>query len=395
MKTLLTLLLTWGFLLAEVIAAPVDEYVAVIREQGQDPIKFIQSALKSRDLLIFDDAIHSAQEPFDFYQQLLQDPEIQKSVRYIFIEVFSTADQPRLDAYFNASTRDNNLLSKVFQDDYGGYGWKYQTYLDLLSTIWEINSKLPPEARLQVIGVSQPVYWEAIHTRQDYDLFQDSLSARDYYIYRTIREKMEHFKSGKKGVFLTNTRHAYKHLKNAEGKLHWNTATFFNEWDPGKTLSVRFHNVVLSIQPATKKAEQRTAQGLEEFDYKWVRLDNGAWDDAFSKAGNRPVAISLNGNTFGLTPYVGNLMLDASPGQTMADVYDAIIFLKPLEELHLSAQFNFIFTPEFKTELKRRILLMEGSHLDAFLKENGCKDIDELIALIAVGEPQKKSPYTG
>jgi hypothetical protein len=254
---------------------------------------------------------------------------------------------------------------------------------------------LPAEARLQVIGVSQPIYWEAIHTRQDYDVFQDSLSARDYYMYLTIREKLDHFKSAKKGIFLTNTRHAYKHLKNAEGKLHWNTATFFTEWDPGKTLSIRFHNVVLSIQPAKKKAEQRTAQGLEEFDYKWVRVDNGAWDDAFEKAGSRPVAISLNGNLFGRAPYIGNLMLNAFPGQTMADVYDALIFLRPLEELHLSAQFNFIFTPEFKTELKRRILLMESSHLEAFLKENGCKDIDELIALIAAGEPQKKSPYTG
>src|SRR4030095_12174401 len=103
---------------------------------------------------------------------------------------------------------------------------------------------------------------------------------------------------------------------------------------PGKTLSIRVHNVVLSIQPAKKKAEQRTAQGLEEFDYKWVRVDNGAWDDAFETAGSRAVAISLNGNLFGRAPYIGNLMLNAFPGQTMADVYDALIFLRPLEELH-------------------------------------------------------------
>lgn len=373
--------------------AELDPYVSVIRTQGQNPVAAVRDALAKRDLIIFDDAIHSAKEPFDFYTQLLRDPEIQKTVKYVFVEVFSMAAQPQLDAYFSAAQKNPQLLLKVFQDDYSGFGWRYQTYLDLLSAVWDINSKLPEDRRIKVIGVDEPIYWEALHTRQDYDLFQDSLLGRDYFLYKTILEKLDRFSSGKKAFFLTNTRHGYKHLRGKDGQLFWNCATFFDQFNPGKTWSVRIHNVTLIVEAAVDHEGKKSTEGLEDVQYRWDRVENGNWDKAFAAAGNAPVAIPLIGNAFGNARYEGNLMLYARADQVMSDAYDAVIFLAPLEKLHLSAEFGFIFTESFRTEVKRRIQLMQEGQMDSFLKENGAGSVDAFIESLAAGEPEKPNPF--
>lgn len=370
----------------------VQDYVNVIQQSGTEPVKFVQNVLADHDLIIFDDAIHSAQEPFDFYQKLLRDPVIQKKVKYVFLEVISITAQPSIDAYINEATADSSVLMKTFQDDYSGYGWCYQTYVDLLNTIRNVNRDLPAGEKIQVIGVNQPVYWEGIHSRKDYDLFQDSLAARDYFLFKVILEKMDEFKSGKKGFFLTNTRHCYKHLRGLDGSLHWNTATFFDQWYPGRTYSVRIHNVTLFVE-ATKTAVAGTSEDLDNVQYKWIRMENGIWDRAFELAGNKPVAVPLQNNVFGKASYVGNQMLDSRRDQTMYDAYDAVIFLAPLEELHVSGKFNFIFTPSFRAELKRRIELMEGEHLRAFLNENNAISVDAMIDSLAVVSPVQKNPF--
>jgi hypothetical protein len=364
--------------------------VRALREHGQDPIAFVAAALATHDLLIFDDALHNAREPFEFYQRLLRDPRVRGQLRFVFVEALSIADQPGIDAYLDRPEEDISLLAKAFQDDYGGSGWRYATYLDLLRTVREVNRTLPAAERVRVIGVNPPIYWQALHTREDYDLFLDTLLSRDYAMYRTILVRAGDFKAGK-GLFLTNTRHAYTHLRKAAGGLHWNCATFFHEWHPGRTLSLRVHNVTLRVEAAREVKGPVSAAGMERFDYRWARVEGGAWDRAFAANGNRPVALALAGNAFGNAPYEGNSMLDVAPGQTMADAYDAILFLAPLEQLHDSATLSFFYTPAFKTELRRRFQLLHGADMAGFLADEGAKSLDEWIEKLATAQPAKRN----
>ena len=71
----------------------------------------------------------------------------------------------------------------------------------------------------------------------------------------------------------------------------------------------------------------------------------------------------------------------------MEDAYDAIIFLKPLNQLHFSATTDFFFTPDFKKELKRRITILYGGRIKDMLNEYKVKTIEECIDLIAKPEP--------
>ncbi len=370
--------------------------MGILTNTGQEPVQFVNTLLNDVDLIVFDDALHLAKEPFDFYQRLLQNSTFQSKIKYIFIEVFSITSQPYIDAYLNSATKDENTLLPAFQNDFSGYGFRYQTYFDLLSTLREVNAQLPELEKLQVVCVDQPIYWEAIKTRKDYDLFQKSLIGRDYFMYKMISKTLDGFKSGEKGVFLTNTRHAYKNIKKSNGELYWNTGTFLYQWHPKKTYSIRLHNVSLSIQSAKENVTNSSTQGLDKISYAWIRMENGLWDKAFERNGNKPIAISLKDNVFGRSAYVGNHMLDVAENQTMYDAYDGLIFLAPLEHLHFSAKVDFLYTDSFIPELKRRIRLLQEAELSTFLMKNNVDSLDNFVKeVIQYQEPTKNTLVPG
>ena len=366
----------------------VDKYYNVIKEEGSEPISFVREMLKNYDLLIFDDALHAAVEPFEFYGEYLENNPY--SVNYIFLETTSVLSQVHIDSFLNHQEKDIALLIPVFQQDFN-YGWRYETYLMLFSKIWDINQKLPVQDRIKIIGVDQPIYWEGLHTRKDYDLFQKTLISRDYFMYKTILNYMGNFNSGKKGMFLTNTRHAYKGIRDRDGRFYWNAGTFFHQWHPKKTYAIRFHNMNLSIE-SVKNVAKSSTEGLDRFVYKWVRMDKGLWDKAFARHGNKPVAIPFKGTIFGKHPYIGNHMINILEGQTMYDAYDALIFLKPLEKTMFSAKTNFFCTREFRKEIERRVKIIQGEELEGFLMKNNFKSLNEYIEEICKYIPKKPNP---
>ena len=221
-----------------------------------------------------------------------------------------------------------------------------------------------------------------------------ALAGRDYDMYRLIFEELDGFRSGRKGVFLTNTRHAYTSVRAQDGSFFWNTGTFFRQWHPGRTCSIRIHGPALAIERRRTRADgPSTAQGLEEVEYRWSRVDGGRWDHAFAVRGDAPVAVSLRGTDFGRAPYLGNHQLDAASGQTMADAYDALIFLTPLERQRQAAAMPGLYGADFLPELARRYrLLRTDAELAEELRGAGVFTVEELIAHTFVEWPEKAAP---
>ena len=366
-----------------------EDYLKTIQKEGQEPVSFVKEKIASYDLIIFDDAIHSAVEPFDFYIDFLE--KNPSDIDYIFMEAVPISAQPYLDSFLTHKVKDTTILTNVFQMDLG-YGWPYETYLTLYSKVWDINQKLAANERIQIIGTDQPFHWELLKTIEDFNMAQQSMIARDYFMYKIIADKMDHFNSGKKGFFLTNTRHAYKGIKNSNGFFHWNAGTFFYQWHPDKTYAVRIHNMVLKVESLRKENEGSTAEGLEKVNFEWIRPDNGKWDEAFALNKNHPVAVPFKNNPFGNFPFTGNQMQDAEAGQTMYNAYDALIFLKPLQETKFSAHTKFYYTPEFKKELVHRVKVLYGHDLDAFLQRNKVKTIEEYVERLSAYVPERPNP---
>jgi hypothetical protein len=366
-----------------------------MREGGQDPVSFVLDRFRDHDLLLFDDGMHTAVEPFAFYQKLIREPAFQRQVKYIFLEALPINEQPRLTAYLEAEHEDPTILFPAFQNDYSGSGFPYKTYFDLLHTVYEVNRQLPGAERLRVVCVSNPVHWPEIKTPQDLALFRKGLAGRDALMYEVILDELDHFRSGRKGIFLTNTRHAYKGIRDSQNRLYWNCGTYFHERHPGKSYALRCHHLVLFIERPAEKAAAKaaTAEGMERFAYRWARPGRGRWDEAWQRLGNKPTAVPLVGNVFGREPYVGNHMSDVARGQTFADAYDAVLFLARLEQLRQTAVVGEIYTPGFKSELARRYgVLLTSAQLAARLQEAGAKTVQELIDKEFVSRPERSLP---
>ena len=370
-------------------------HIEVLANEGRPPVEFVLELLQEHDLILFDDANHSALEPFEFYRELVRTPGFQEKVEYIFLEAVSMSEQEGLDAYLSSEPEDVSLLYTAFQNDFSGEGWSYQSYYDLMHEVWEANRSLPEQYRLEVVAANAPVYWSAIESPKDIELFRAGLSSADYTQYRTILSRLERFADGHKGIYLTNTRHAYKDIRDVGGIPFLNAGTFFYLRHPGKTVSVRFHNVVLNVlreRPPTTDV-RRTTAGMESFSYSWGRVADGLWDEAFAAHGNSPVALSLHGNVFGEAPYEGNHMHQAAPGQTMLDANDAVIFLAPLEDLHRSGKNGAMYTASFKPELARRLeLLYTPEQLRLVIESAGVSAIEAYIDATYVSEPPTPLP---
>ena len=370
-------------------------FVDFLDREGRDPLALVLDQIKSYDLLIFDDAWHPALEPFQFYQQLVETPAFYEQVKYIFVEVFSVSQQMNLDAYFTAEREDQTLLFPVFQNDFSGEGWPLKTYFDLMHAIYRANQELPEQQRLRVVAVNSPTYWPAIQSPNDLALFRKSLIGNDYTMYRIILDEMGGFGEGRKGIFLTNTRHAYKGIKDKSGQYFWNCGTFFHQWHPGKTYSIRFHHLALSVEKeiVPDAGTARSTAGMERYAYRWVRMADGLWDSAFEARGNRPVAFSLKDNVFGATAYTGNQVHKAAPGQTMYDANDAIIFLAPLESLHNTAMVDIIYTETFKQELARRYrILYNDTQLKQQFERDGVDNLEALVEKNCLARPAALIP---
>jgi hypothetical protein len=377
--------------------APLQPYLRALHQQGQEPIPFVVGKLDTFDLLIFDDVLHTAVEPFEFYQRLVKDAAFRRKAPAIFLEVIPSNKQRHLDAYLAAKEDDPRLLYPTFQDDANGLGFPYKTYFDFLQVVRAVNQSLPKDARFKVLGVGSPTWWAEIQTPQDLEQFRKSLASYDHHMYASIRDELDQFRSNKKGIFLTNTRHAYKGIRRKDGQYFWNTATFFEQRHPGKAYSIRLHNVTLSILGVKEPpaSAPKTAEGRERIEYKFVRMARGLWDSALRAHGDRPVAFPIVGNVFGEEPYIGNHQLDALPGQKMKDAYDAVIFLAPIEKLRRTALVDFIYTPSFRQELKRRYRIMytEAQLAELFLARQ-VRDLDGLLDKTTCARPEEPSPQT-
>lgn len=360
------------------------QHVDALSHNGAVPQEFVLRKLAKHDLIIFDDGLHTAADPFEFYEELVRSPQFQSLAPYLFLEVVPLNRQPALDAYLNAPDERPELLFPAFQND---FGWPYQSYFDLLKTVREVNSRLPPDRRIKVFAVSTPEIWKEIGSHEDYAIHADTdWIARDYLMFGMIREALADFGEDKKGIFLTNTRHAYRNLRLAQGTRAHSVAAFFDEWRPGKSYVMRFHSPALSV---------RRAGDSDDSDISWARVGSGLWDEAFAAYGAVPVAIELAGTPFGDAPYVGNLMPSAEAGQTMRDVNDAIIFLKPIEELRKTAITSSIYTKAFRRELERRFRIARTeAQLEADLREAGVASVPQLIRKTFVDAPEAPLPQS-
>jgi hypothetical protein len=91
----------------------------------------------------------------DLRTALVRHPDFARKVRSIVVEFGSTTEQATLDRYIRGENVTRAQLEQVWktttQARFSGV-WDSPIYANFLAAVREVNSKLPPEARVRVLG---------------------------------------------------------------------------------------------------------------------------------------------------------------------------------------------------------------------------------------------------
>lgn len=99
---------------------------------------------------------------------LVRDPEFPRVVRVIVIESANPVHQDILDRFIlRGAAMSREDLAPVWRDASGAEVWESPIYEQFLREVRTVNSALPPEQRVRVLGGDSPIDWSRITQAED------------------------------------------------------------------------------------------------------------------------------------------------------------------------------------------------------------------------------------
>jgi hypothetical protein len=213
---------------------------------------------------------------------------------------------------------------------------------DFLVKLWEINSRLPKERKINVFATDFPrPFYSNITDLEQYEKFVKYCD-RNEYMANTIENYLDSTSDKRSCLFVVGCGHAYKSGALLIGKWQINGKSAAN------LLCERFgRDFIFTICTHSPSiANDGTIFG---------KIRKGLFDWVFAKNGNISTAINLQDSPFGKEPYDANanVCFDIATGSYESN-YDGYIFLQPLEEELSNTPLFELYTDTFIEEIKRR-----------------------------------------
>jgi hypothetical protein len=121
---------------------------------GIDAIaRTLMSAFDQADIVALGEA-HGRRLDSDLRIALVRHPDFAKKVRSIVVEFGSTTEQSTLDRYIRGENISRSQLEQVWKTTTQARNgvWDSPIYAEFLAAVRDVNSKLPPDARVRVFG---------------------------------------------------------------------------------------------------------------------------------------------------------------------------------------------------------------------------------------------------
>lgn len=111
------------------------------------------SAFDQVDIVALGEA-HQRKLDSDLRIALVRHPDFPKKVRYIVVEFGSTTEQSTLDRYIRGEDVSSAQLQRVWKTTTQAANgvWDHPIYADFLAAVRDVNSRLPVDARIRVLG---------------------------------------------------------------------------------------------------------------------------------------------------------------------------------------------------------------------------------------------------
>jgi len=285
-----------------------DRYAEVVER--------ILDAWKSADVVCLGED-HGRKYDSDLRLSLVRHPALPTVVRVIVVEFANPVHQEMIDRFIlDGTPMSREDLSVVWRDASGAEVWESSIYEDFLRAVQKINSALPRDRRIRVIGGDSPIDWKVIKTPEQLV----PLVNRGGNIRAIIARLLD---SNVKVLAIYGAGHCDKIGGGFPGDL------------AGKYAATR----MWSIEPvfrSTGSAKAKTLFGL----------------------GDRPAYVVIAGTNWAKMP--AEELTIAPPGVALGEVLDAVIYHGDVEDEVVKADLTQL-NAKYAAELARRQSLIEGA----------------------------------
>ncbi len=335
------------------------KYNDFIKTHSQSPVDYIFSLFDKYDLVVLTERQHPEYSQYELIMTIVGDKRFAGKIGNIYTETGSVSFQDTINNYLNTVFPNEDSLNKTtafLQRNCDAIWplWGNTNLFDLLKYVNKINGQSADSLKINWYFTDIPVNWETM-TPENYKTLprkekRDKLMAE--HIISVYKNKLEKNERRKKGLVIMNWWHGYGLIRDKNGKK---TTHYFNKTNATAFLMDSLPNKVSNVLINT---------ATFRFGSIFLPVQNGKWDKAFSIAGNPNVGFNLENSPFGLDKFDGlsGYSIDELKYQ---DVFNGIIFYKPLEQHYKKTGFPYMLY-NFNDSLIRRAKCVSESNAESW-----------------------------
>lgn len=357
-------------------------YTNFLENQNQSAKDYVLSLFDQYDYVILTERAHYEKTQYDFIIDLISDKRFINNVGNIFTEIGVSTQRDNVKAFLQADNLSEEEVKQKALDIYRNIEyleWDKSSYYYFLIKLYEINSELKPNKKLNLEYSDIPFSWSDFDSKKQYVEFQKTLiSKRDSIIASQIIStiKSDEFTKNRshKALIILNYRHGFTNIRLTQnGPKENNTGRYLKEYFQDKLASVLINTV------------------YNRNDDNFYLIKEGKWDAAFELTQKNNIGFDFANSPFGKDTF------DLYPIQndlTYNDVFQGFIYISPIDSFIFEKGVPNFITDDFKTEFQRRSLLQGYEVTDEMIKDYNnkmewrmsetqwCSNYDELKKLI-------------
>lgn len=331
------------------------KYYDFVRGVKTDPYEYIVGKLKQYNVVSLGED-HWIDAHLEFLGTFLDRMSSDSTVHIDALawESGNQVDQKLADTLMRAKTFREDLAVRILQNSADTYGFPYKEAVDALKALWRYNLVQKNFTRLLLLDPS------GFLTYLDSGFYDSNMLSRDEAMAERIKE---YIYFNKKVLFYAGSGHTMRQIWSQYiGK----SGMYANMQSAGFILHSLYPENVFSIR---LWGGYMGSNGYvpSEGKFRWKCQLGGIVDEAFLKNRNRPIGFDIAGNVFGeirrkdfFDIKFTDAMLNKKNGspfredETLADMFDGIVFFKPVNEFTPAHIYAPVFDDAFVDKVSRR-----------------------------------------
>ncbi|WP_420385805.1 hypothetical protein [Roseivirga sp.] len=299
----------------------------------QNGVDYILERFETYEIVAIGES-HALKEQYDFLNSLLDSRGFQMGVKNIVVEFGNSLYQPILDDYIAGKPVTDSELQKVWMNTTQSPvdPWSSSVYSEFIAHVRAINQGLDTDDQIRLIAADPPIDWSKVHDRESYRAF----SNRNAVFASIVVEEV--LKKGEKALIIAGGAHLSKLFQPSPMSRTPSINLQIEETFPGS-------NYLIQVITGFGKHTERIESKMDDYPTETIASIKDTW------LGSIPAPVAI-------VP-AGTVVEQREVQPTLReDMYDAMLFLGKLKDLHwLSARPEIFANDSLWKELNRRSLI--------------------------------------